>query len=300
MKRIGLVFLFLFLFLPLRAESDEIVWKGQSLGILYEQPIARLEKAFRDLIDSRLFAEDGGHVYVGEGSLYESCFYQSCWSVSDNRLCLDSIGLFERIDGKDIRVFRSAEWLKDLFREYWQDGHIVASWFTGTFKGVPYDVRPIELSGGHFYTTWEKEWVFEFREGELVSTRFDDHLVHEGSINLRSWHLDESFPQVWYAFPVERFPALAGCKFRVLITNGILDDTGRMVDFTPVLRGRPMILDEDPVLEAALIAEIKKRLLSVDWTIYRIGDEYTPGRMDGAVAPFELTFPADLQQVSPE
>ena len=106
----------------------------------------------------------------------------------------------------------------------------------------------------------------------------------------RIWREDSTFLRNWNAFPYERFPALAGCKFRVVTTNAVLDDTGRMIDFTPVLRTRrPAILDDDSFLEAALLEEIKKRLLSC----YRIGDEYTPGRLDGAIRPFELSFPKE-------
>ena len=52
----------------------------------------------------------------------------------------------------------------------------------------------------------------------------------------------------------------------------------------------PAVLDEDPALEAALFEEIKKRLLQFDWTIYRIGNAFTPGRL-GRAGPFELRFP---------
>ena len=92
-------------------------------------------------------------------------------------------------------------------------------------------------------------------------------------MSLYTWRKDSTFLRNWNAFPYERFPALAGCKFRVVMTNAVLDD--------------------DPALEAALFEEIKKRLLSGDWTIYRIEDEYTPGRLDGAIRPFELSFPKE-------
>ena len=300
MKRVVLVFLLFSLVLPLRAEGDVIEWQGQSLGILFEQPVARLDTSVRNQIMNALRFQEGNHVYVFEGSLHELNPFRTCWSIADNKLCLDSLGIFERIDGQDVRLFRNADWLKELFQDYWQDGRIIASWFSGTFKAIPSGVRPIELSLD-FYTTWEKEWIFEFRDGELVSARWDDHLVHEGTTDIYSWTKEESpFVEAWRAFPYECFPALEGCKFRVLITQGVLDETGRMIDFTPVIRRRPAILDEDHELETALIDEIKKRLLVADWTIYRIGDEYAPGWLDWAVHPFELTFPSDLQQVSRE
>lgn len=299
MKRVFLILLFLSLAAPLWGQ-DELIWNGQILPILREQPTFRLDTAIRHRIPDYLLEGLNGQ-YGLEFGWYDQEEFQSRWSVENDRLCLNRISYYAYDeDGKGARrLWRDSIFLKELFCDYWRDGQIVATWYSGTFKVIPEGIKPIELAD-KFYLTWEKEWIFEFREGELLSARLEDHLVHQGTVSLRNWYQDSTLLANWNAFPYERFQALAGCKFRVIIKDGVLDDTGRMIDFTPVLRYRPAILDEDPALEASLLEEIKQRLLSIDWTVYRIGDEFTPGRLDGGVRAFELTFPSQTHQVKPE
>ena len=303
MKRTLLLLLLLSLTSPLWGQ-DELIWDGQILRILREQPTSRLDTAFRHRIPDYLLQGLGGE-YGMEWGWYDQEEFQSRWSVENGRLCLDRISYYkfdanEKPGHHNHRLWRDSTFLKELFRDYWQDGQIVASWYSGTFKVIPEGIKPIELVD-KFYLTWEKEWIFEFRDGELRSARLEDHQVHQGTVSIYDWYQDSTLLAIWNAFPYERFPALAGCKFHVLIEDGVLDDTGRMIDFTPVLRSRrPAILDEDPGLEAALFEEIKKRLLQFDWTIYRIGDEFTPGRLYGAVRTIELTFPPKTHQDKPE
>ena len=292
MKRACLLLLFLSLALPAPGQ-DVLIWKGQSLPILFEQPTSRLDTAFHHRIQDYLCQPDSSGHYGFSFGWYDMEEFQSCWSIENNQLCLDRIGLYEYDGMEERRIWRDSTFLKALFHDFWQDGQIVATWYSGTFKCIPEGTRPIELSD-KFFLTWERELVLDFRDGELLSAKWEDHMIHEGTLSLYTWREDSTFIQNWNAFPYERFPALAGCNFRVVMTNAELDDTGRMIDFTPVLRSRrPAILDDDPALEAALFEEIKKRLLLGDWTIYRIGDEYTPGRLDGAVRPIELSFPKE-------
>lgn len=268
--------------------QDDLIWNGERLHTLSEQPTAHLDTAFRHRIKEYICQGDAaGHYYFEFGMLDREEF-QSCWSIENNRLCLNRICIYEIIE-EERRIWRDSTFLKELFHDYWQDGQIVATWYSGTIKCIPDGAKPIEFSG-EFYTTWDKEWFFEFRNGKLLSARLEDHLVHEGTLSLWHWFEDSTCLAVWNAFPYECFPALAGCRFQVFMTEEVLDENDRMIDFTPVLSFRPAVLDEDPALEAALFEEIKKRLLQFDWTIYRIGNAFTPGRL-GRAGPFELRFP---------
>lgn len=300
MRPIRRLFFLLFLLLPgTGLAQDTLVWEGVSLRTMATQPTASLDTAFRRHIREQLIESDDGQELAYEFGWYDSEEYQSWWSVVDKRLCLDSIGLF-RLDGDAWRrVWRDAVSLKDLFHGYWQDGHIVATWYSGTFKAYPRDAVPIVLSG-RFYTTWDREWVFTFRDGMLLSARYDDHRFYEGSMSYAE--AVQYFRQSLQDFPYERFPALAGVSFEILIRDCQVDETGRMCDFTPVLHRRPSILDQNPEMEAALLTEIKKRMLQTDMSIYRIDDAYSPAQFggQGMVRGFSVTFPPKERQEMPE
>ena len=289
------------LLLPLsgKAENDILYWKGEELSIAHIWPIHSVDPDIHSKIEPYV-TEGITSKIVGEAALTELENFRSCWSIVDDRLCLDSIGMFYATNGEEyIRFWRNADYLKGLFAPYWQDGHIVASWFTGTFHAVSWESRPrpIECSAG-FYTVWDKEWIFEIRNGRLLSARYENHLYHEGELSL--FHPGDIYDQIEASFPYDRFPELAGTRFWVVMTNAVLNKEGRMIDFKPVLRQPPAFLQDRPELEAALFDEIKKRLLRTDWTIYRIDGEFTPGRLFEATRSLHLTFPEKEDHTLPE
>lgn len=299
MKRFCLLFLLLSLSFSLSAQPDDdftgdrILWKGETLTILWEQPTARLDSALRNRI-KEVVAAGEEHTAFSFG-WYDQEEFQSVWRIVDDKLVLDRIGIYGYDEEwkNSHRIWRDSDFLKEPFSEYWQDGQIVASWYTGSFKAFPEGVHPIELAGDKFYVSREKEWIFEFQEGRLLSALLEDHVVHAGALG--SWETAQEtrafFDGIQQSFPYPDFPELAGKSMYVTAENIVVDDHFHLVDFKPEFRPRPSILDENPLLEARLAEEIRRRMCTGDWTIYQFDGACSLIRLYHAFPQLKLVFP---------
>ncbi|MBO4536736.1 MAG: hypothetical protein J5702_05970 [Bacteroidales bacterium] len=289
MKKIYLLFLLIWVTVPMTATeqiAERLVMDGKDYGMQYV-PFLDLDTALQQnikiWIDSVGPADCTGLVrgYVGH------------WSISDDYLYLDSICIhtgWDKDTGQWNWLTYDYRTLSELLSDYCFEGRIRADWVTRDNIRLFADDWAL-LSYAHigFSSRFEKEILCSFRSGLLKEVSFKNYVVHKGT----QWR-EQYEGTIANQFPYDQYPQLKGRGTVDFYINDFqLDESGRMCDCQLSLGGTALrdLADAD-ILAEQLTDWVKRKILSVDWQIYQVGDTYSLGRYPHVV----LFFNRDILQ----
>lgn len=241
MKRKNILILLLLLVIPFvntfstAQVGDRLIYKGDTL-ILYSNPLETF--LYKFATRPKLFDENYECIST-------ACWrgYQAQWEIIDNQLYLTAIYsccYYEDSIKAD---------LKSLFETRYVDGKVRADWVTG---------RLIAVRGGLLYyihdgfeSVYEKEFVLQVNEGQVVETEIHDNSKSKQSAYSQDDKLLYQF--IYSNIKWDDLPPLNDYKIRVLVQfsaneNGIIDSV-------KVVRGYNNVLDNEAVRVIKAIPE---------------------------------------------
>ncbi|MBR5100338.1 MAG: hypothetical protein IKX34_03430 [Bacteroidales bacterium] len=276
MKKIYLLFLLIWLTVPMGASeqmAERLMMNGKEYGMQY-LPLFDLDTLLQKAIQSRLDTVSRGWEST---ALWRG--YVGYWSISDDYLYLDSIctpaGWDEETHQEYWRAYDYGV-LREILADYCHDGRIRAEWVTR--DNIPvFDRNWKMLSYAHmgFSSCFDKQILCSFRKGLLKEVSYKNHLFHSGVQWSENWYNGAIASQ----FPYDQYPQLKGRgPVYFYIRDVEVDENGRMCDCRLLLGGTALrdLADADSLAEQ-LTDWVKRKILSVDWQIYQVGDTYSLG-----------------------
>ena len=264
------------------AYQGDVIYIDGERWTLMGQPVERDSALFHHLLDvlpkERRISSGNWQGYTGYWSIRDGQLYLDSIRVGfdfDNSVMATTIFPANNKDGKEIPPFLPADDMIKVFHDYYVDGEIVASWFTGKVRVARGHAVKYVHQG--YMRSLEYEQYYTVDQGRVT----DCVAYHNRIVVGDSWMNDrgnmnnlKTFEKYQYMIPipVENYPELAGIKeIDVDVSDIQVDTLGNLVDCGVKIDFK----GDNDELKDRLSQEVKAALMNLrPWKVLYINNEY--------------------------